>query len=212
MGPTGTSSAAILFCCICVVVSLSSSMVVVRSAVPEETPKFNVVSEENPKAIAAAKEIPKSTVVPEETPKSTTTLEENPKSTAIPEETPNSTDAPKETPKFISMGALECSANITMTKPARKLGAVVEGVCPVRFDHTRGISAVAGSCRDRPRPSPERCCGALKTFACPYSDLINDNDHNGCASDMFYQIIVRGRLRPGLFSQMCVEGPLGLSC
>jgi len=85
-------------------------------------------------------------------------------------------------------------------------------VCPVRFDHTRGISAVAGSCRDRPVPSAERCCGALKTFACPYSELINDNDHNGCASDMFYQIIVRGRLRPGLFSQLCVEGPLGLQC
>lgn len=81
----------------------------------------------------------------------------------------------------------------------------------MRFDHTRGISAIAGSCKDRPFPSAARCCGALKTYACPYSELINDNA-NGCANDMFYVIMVRGRLRPGLFSQLCVEGPLGLQC
>lgn len=128
-----------------------------------------------------------------------------------------------------SVGALECSGNITKkaaaAASARKLIGVhhrrhaafsnddeeAGPVCPVRFDHTRGISAVWGSCRDRPVVSPERCCGAFKTFACPYSDLINDAA-NGCANDMFFQIIVRGRLRPGLFSQMCVEGPLGLQC
>ncbi|NP_001170506.1 GPI-anchored protein LLG1-like precursor [Zea mays] len=121
--------------------------------------------------------------------------------------------APGETPKFISASALECSANVTEIAKARKLIDVHgHGLCPVRFDHTRGISAVASSCKDRPLPSPERCCGALKAYACPYSELINDNANNGCASEMFYVIMTRGRLRPGLFSQLCVEGPLGLQC
>lgn len=106
MGSTG--SAAILFCCICVVALLP--MVVFGSVAPEETPKSAVpketstaVPEETPKS-AAAEETPKATVlektsttVPKETPKS---VEETPKS-AVPEETLKSV-APKETPKFIS--------------------------------------------------------------------------------------------------------------
>ncbi|CAL5016094.1 unnamed protein product [Urochloa decumbens] len=109
--------------------------------------------------------------------------------------------------KFISMGALECS-NVTETEtPGRKL---FEAECPVKFQNNRGVNAVARSCRGV--PSEKQCCGALKAFACPYSDLLNENAVNGCANDMFFEINVRGRLRPGLFSQMCVEGPYGLQC
>lgn len=82
--------------------------------------------------------------------------------------------------------------------------------CPVRFENAPGIDTVIRSCRGV--PSPARCCGALKTFACPYSELINDNAQNGCANQMFFDILVRGRLHPGLFSQMCVEGAYGLKC
>jgi hypothetical protein len=30
-----------------------------------------------------------------------------------------------------------------------------------------------------------------------------DNENNGCASEMFFEIIVRRRLTPGLFSWLC---------
>ncbi|KAF8703609.1 hypothetical protein HU200_032429 [Digitaria exilis] len=83
---------------------------------------------------------------------------------------------PEKSPKFISMGALECD-NITATTSSRKLAQVE---CPVRFEHVPGLDTVIKSCRGV--PSPQRCCGALKTFACPYRDLIDDNDQNGCAS------------------------------
>ncbi|WVZ86275.1 hypothetical protein U9M48_033082 [Paspalum notatum var. saurae] len=116
--------------------------------------------------------------------------------------------ATEDATKFISLGALECSSNITKSS-SRKLIAARVQVCPVRFDQM-DMSAVVSSCRGR--PSAVRCCGALKDVACPYSDLINDNENNGCASEMFYQIIVRGRLQPGLFSHLCREGPLGLQC
>ncbi|KAJ1271757.1 hypothetical protein BS78_06G150100 [Paspalum vaginatum] len=115
--------------------------------------------------------------------------------------------ATEDPPKFISVGALECSSNITKSS-SRKLISV-RGVCPVRFDEM-DMSTVVSSCRGR--PSAARCCGALKDVACPYSDLLNDNENNGCASEMFYQILVRGRLQPGLFSHLCREGPLGLQC
>ena len=80
----------------------------------------------------------------------------------------------------------------------------------MRFDTSPGLDAVVSSCRGV--PSAQRCCGAFKTYACPYSDVINNNAENGCASAMFFEIDVRGRLRPGLFSQLCAEGPLGLKC
>ncbi|RLM66392.1 uncharacterized protein C2845_PM16G11780 [Panicum miliaceum] len=114
---------------------------------------------------------------------------------------------PQEKTKFISMDALDCSNNITETpSTSRKLG---QGGCPVRFDPSPSMDAVVSSCRGV--PSAPRCCGAFKTYACPYSDVINDAE-NGCASAMFFEINVRGRLRPGLFSQLCPEGSFGLKC
>uniref|UniRef100_K3YDH5 GPI-anchored protein LLG1-like domain-containing protein n=1 Tax=Setaria italica TaxID=4555 RepID=K3YDH5_SETIT len=97
-----------------------------------------------------------------------------------------------------------CSNFNTTENPSRKLTSGAAD-SPVRFEHARGIGSVIRSCRGR-------CCGAFKAFACPYSDLLNDNAENGCASDMFFEINVRGRLHPSLFSQLCVEGPLALQC
>ncbi|KAK3142161.1 hypothetical protein QOZ80_4BG0343050 [Eleusine coracana subsp. coracana] len=110
--------------------------------------------------------------------------------------------------RFISKEALACSS-ITETSH-RKLGGL-PGVCPVQFEGMPGVSTVINSCR-APQPSARRCCGALKTFACPYRDLLNDNDNNGCASEMFYEIIARGRLTPGLFSYLCHDDAVGLQC
>lgn len=84
------------------------------------------------------------------------------------------------------------------------------GVCPVQFQGMPGVKTVIDSCR--PPQQAGRCCGALKTFACPYRDLLNDNAVNGCASEMFFEIIVQGRLSPGLFSYLCHEGAEGLQC
>ncbi|OEL29102.1 hypothetical protein BAE44_0009879 [Dichanthelium oligosanthes] len=123
---------------------------------------------------------------------------------------------PEENPKFISMDALfECSNNITETAPRKLVAVQGDGNagavgCPVRFDRERGVGRVIRNCRGM--PSAERCCGAFKNLACPYSDLINDNSENGCASAMFWEITVRGRLRPGLFSQLCAEGSFGMQC
>ncbi|TVU15350.1 hypothetical protein EJB05_38868 [Eragrostis curvula] len=111
--------------------------------------------------------------------------------------------------RFISKEALACS-NITETSH-RKLEGLPSGLCPVQFERMPGIKTVVNSCRP-PQPSEQRCCGAFKAFACPYFDLINDNANNGCASQMFYDIIVRGRLSPGLFSYLCHDGAVGLNC
>jgi hypothetical protein len=44
-------------------------------------------------------------------------------------------------------------------------------------------------------------------------ELINDNENNGCASEMFFEIIVRGRLTPGLFSlPLRHDDDAGLQC
>jgi hypothetical protein len=58
---------------------------------------------------------------------------------------------------------------------------------------------------------PMPCCNALKEFACPYADAINDVTTN-CADTMFSYINIYGGYPPGLFANMCREGKLGLNC
>ena len=55
------------------------------------------------------------------------------------------------------------------------------------------------------------CCEALKEFACPYAEELNDLT-NDCASTMFSYINLYGRYPPGLFASECREGKEGLSC
>ncbi|KAL6650989.1 hypothetical protein ACP70R_009914 [Stipagrostis hirtigluma subsp. patula] len=110
--------------------------------------------------------------------------------------------------RFISEDVLKSADNITDTSHRKLIG--FPEVCPVKFENNRQIDVVVNSCRGT--PTAERCCGALKKFACPYTALINNNERNGCASDMFFEIMVRGRLRPGIFSTLCHEGPIGLDC
>ncbi|KAL6903648.1 hypothetical protein ACP4OV_004461 [Aristida adscensionis] len=113
-------------------------------------------------------------------------------------------------PKYISADALKAS-KLNGTGEHRKL-AGFQVLCPVRFDkQTAKIDAVGNSCRG-PAPSEARCCGALKAFACPYTEYLNDNAINGCASQMFWDIQTRCKLSPGLFSFLCHDGPAGLSC
>ncbi|KAK8969378.1 GPI-anchored protein LORELEI [Platanthera guangdongensis] len=62
-----------------------------------------------------------------------------------------------------------------------------------------------------PQYAPDLCCSALKEFACPYTNEINDLT-NDCASTMFSYISLYGKYPPGLFSSECREGKSGLNC
>jgi hypothetical protein len=62
-----------------------------------------------------------------------------------------------------------------------------------------------------PLYQPSLCCGALKDFACPYSNYINDVTTT-CAATMFSYINLYGKYPPGLFANTCHEGDKGLSC
>ncbi|KAK6252939.1 hypothetical protein QUC31_014659 [Theobroma cacao] len=55
------------------------------------------------------------------------------------------------------------------------------------------------------------CCQALKEFACPFADKLNDLSTD-CASTMFSYINLYGKYPPGLFANMCREGKQGLQC
>ncbi|CAH2051128.1 unnamed protein product, partial [Thlaspi arvense] len=55
------------------------------------------------------------------------------------------------------------------------------------------------------------CCSAIKEFACPFAEAIDD-EKNDCASTMFSYITRYGRYPPGIFANMCKEGLQGLAC
>lgn len=55
------------------------------------------------------------------------------------------------------------------------------------------------------------CCSALKEFACPYVEQLNDLT-NDCATTMFSYINLHGKYPAGLFGSECREGKEGLDC
>jgi hypothetical protein len=85
----------------------------------------------------------------------------------------------------------------------------IYAACGVDFEHMN-YTIITGQCKG-PRFMPVACCDALKDFACPYGDDINDLTSN-CAETMFTYINLYGGYPPGLFSNMCKEGELGLNC
>lgn len=82
--------------------------------------------------------------------------------------------------------------------------------CPVNFKH-QNYSIITRRCKG-PRYYGRMCCPALKEFACPFADHLNDVHQNDCASIMFSFITHNGRYPPGLFFDKCVEGSFGLTC
>ncbi|KAL0306184.1 UNVERIFIED_CONTAM: GPI-anchored protein LLG1 [Sesamum radiatum] len=81
--------------------------------------------------------------------------------------------------------------------------------CPVNFEF-QNYTIITSKCKG-PQYPPNLCCSALKDFACPFADEINDIT-NDCASTMFSYINLYGKYPPGLFASECREGKLGLEC
>ncbi|KAI3456743.1 hypothetical protein Pfo_013406 [Paulownia fortunei] len=81
--------------------------------------------------------------------------------------------------------------------------------CPVNFEF-QNYTIITSKCKG-PQYPPNLCCSALKEFACPYADDLNDLT-NDCASTMFSYINLYGKYPPGLFASECREGHLGLEC
>ncbi|CAA3020039.1 GPI-anchored protein LLG1-like [Olea europaea var. sylvestris] len=81
--------------------------------------------------------------------------------------------------------------------------------CPVNFEF-QNYTILTSKCKG-PLYLPNLCCPALKDFACPFVDDVNDLSTD-CASTMFSYINLYGKYPPGLFSSECREGKLGLEC
>lgn len=81
--------------------------------------------------------------------------------------------------------------------------------CPVNFEF-QNYTIITSKCKG-PKFPASQCCAALKEFACPFNNYLND-ESNECASTMFSYINLYGKYPPGLFSSECKEGKMGLSC
>ncbi|XP_044477848.1 GPI-anchored protein LLG1-like [Mangifera indica] len=81
--------------------------------------------------------------------------------------------------------------------------------CPVNFEFLN-YTIITSQCKG-PKFPPDSCCNALKEFACPYTEEINDLTTD-CASIMFSYINLYGNNPPGLFAAECREGKEGLAC
>ncbi|GFZ12860.1 similar to LORELEI-LIKE-GPI-ANCHORED PROTEIN 1 [Actinidia rufa] len=81
--------------------------------------------------------------------------------------------------------------------------------CPVNFEFLN-YTIITSQCKG-PRYPPKPCCAALKEFACPYANELNDLT-NDCATTMFSYINLYGKYPPGLFSSQCRDGKEGLDC
>ncbi|ESW20646.1 hypothetical protein PHAVU_005G003700 [Phaseolus vulgaris] len=81
--------------------------------------------------------------------------------------------------------------------------------CSVNFEFLN-YTIITSKCKG-PHYPPKECCNSFKEFACPYADVINDLT-NECATTMFSYINLYGKYPPGLFSNECREGKLGLEC
>ncbi|KAB2612506.1 GPI-anchored protein LORELEI-like [Pyrus ussuriensis x Pyrus communis] len=80
--------------------------------------------------------------------------------------------------------------------------------CPVNFEN-QNYTIITSKCKGPNYPA-KSCCDALKDFACPFTNEINDLK-NDCASTMFSYINIYGKYPPGFASQ-CREGKEGLAC
>ncbi|AQK74368.1 LORELEI-LIKE-GPI ANCHORED PROTEIN 3 [Zea mays] len=87
--------------------------------------------------------------------------------------------------------------------------ARIDEGCPVNFEF-QNYTIITSKCKG-PKFPASQCCAALKEFACPFNNYLND-ESNECASTMFSYINLYGKYPPGLFSSECKEGKMGLSC
>ncbi|GMY20814.1 GPI-anchored protein LLG1-like [Fagus crenata] len=81
--------------------------------------------------------------------------------------------------------------------------------CSINFEYMN-YTIFTTNCT-APRYPAKQCCDALRVFACPFAEAINDL-RTVCASNMFTYINYNGKYPPGVFSEQCVEGDNGLDC
>ncbi|XP_057473350.1 GPI-anchored protein LLG3-like isoform X1 [Actinidia eriantha] len=81
--------------------------------------------------------------------------------------------------------------------------------CTEDFE-SKNYTIITSQCKG-PKYQATSCCAALKKFACPFSDKINDLNTD-CAPTMFSYINSFGNYPPALFASLCTEGKEGLSC
>ncbi|PSR95328.1 GPI-anchored protein [Actinidia chinensis var. chinensis] len=87
--------------------------------------------------------------------------------------------------------------------------ARVQFSCTEDFE-SKNYTIITSQCKG-PKYQATSCCAALKKFACPFSDKINDLNTD-CAPTMFSYINSFGNYPPALFASLCTEGKEGLSC
>ncbi|XP_020699768.1 GPI-anchored protein LLG1 [Dendrobium catenatum] len=104
---------------------------------------------------------------------------------------------------FISGGVLQGHGSISRNLLQAKQS------CPINFEFMN-YKIITDKCKG-PQYLPGPCCSALKEFACPYTDQLNDLT-NDCATTMFSYINLYGKYPPGLFAYECREGKEGLDC
>ncbi|XP_047149128.1 GPI-anchored protein LLG1-like [Vigna umbellata] len=109
------------------------------------------------------------------------------------------------TPTFLSDHVFHSQAQ---AHAGRNLLQAKKG-CSVNFEFLN-YTIVTSKCKG-PQYPPKECCGALKEFACPYADVLNDLT-NECATTMFSYINLYGKYPPGLFASECTESKRGLEC
>ncbi|KAJ4825465.1 hypothetical protein Tsubulata_047066, partial [Turnera subulata] len=97
--------------------------------------------------------------------------------------------------------------NIILAETSSSAGS--QKNCKVDFENM-DYSIFTNTCK-RPLLPAKPCCDALKVFACPYVDDINDATTT-CAHNMIYSIYRHGKYPMGLFSKKCKEGVKGLAC
>ncbi|KAK3184144.1 hypothetical protein Dsin_031430 [Dipteronia sinensis] len=81
--------------------------------------------------------------------------------------------------------------------------------CTEDFEN-KNYTIITSQCKGPQYPA-EKCCQALKDFACPFADKINDLTSD-CSATMFSYINIYGKFPPGLFANKCREGKQGLEC
>ncbi|CAK8533220.1 unnamed protein product [Lathyrus sativus] len=84
-----------------------------------------------------------------------------------------------------------------------------KNACTLDFE-SKNFTILTSQCKGPQYPA-KICCDALKQFACPFADNINDLSTD-CAEVMFSYINLYGKYPPGLFANECKEGNLGLEC
>ncbi|KAG2316744.1 hypothetical protein Bca52824_019866 [Brassica carinata] len=93
---------------------------------------------------------------------------------------------------------------------SRNLIQIEKVRCPIDFQNMN-YTILRSRCKGPHYPHKE-CCAALKVFACPYSQYLNDKSTD-CLALMLSDIRVYGGYYPvGMFENTCLQGRQHIDC